>query len=333
MVLHVSPDPSATMSGTASICEGTSTPISVALTGTGPWSITYTNGVTPVTVNNIMASPYVFNVSPTVNTTWWITSGSDSHCSIPSDSIHGLAAITVNAVPSQFLITVTNGGIFCEGDVGVDLGLSGSELGMQYELYRNGAFTGNMLPGTGGPLNYGTYDMPAQYYVRALNPVGNCEAFMNDTVVIIMNPTPVTDFVSSVSCMGDSTCFAPFGAYINNVSSWTWSFGDGQFFTSNTPMDTVCHQYNTWGTFMATLFVTDTNSCSFSISHPVVVLPLPVSFFRVNTPNCAGMETYFEDLSSTDTGYINTWIWTWGDGSPDETFLFPNSPNTTHLYP
>ncbi len=52
MWLTVHPDPSGTMSGTTNMCEGTTTPINIAFTGTPPWSVTYSDGITPVTVTN-----------------------------------------------------------------------------------------------------------------------------------------------------------------------------------------------------------------------------------------------------------------------------------------
>lgn len=88
--------PSASMAGTASVCVGQSTTISVALTGGGPWDLVYTDGSTNTTVNGIATSPYTFNVSPIISTTYSLVSVSNATCG--SGSVSGSAVITVSPI-------------------------------------------------------------------------------------------------------------------------------------------------------------------------------------------------------------------------------------------
>ena len=71
--------PTATISGTGTICDP-STTISVVLTGAQPWNLTYTDGTTNTTVTGITTSPYTFSVSPTVATTYTINAINDTNC-------------------------------------------------------------------------------------------------------------------------------------------------------------------------------------------------------------------------------------------------------------
>ncbi len=332
--LLVHPNPSASILSSTDICEGTSTPLTIDFTGTPPWSVTYTDGLLPVTVTGITASPYTFTVSPLLTSNYWITAASDAYCPVPNDSIHGPAYVTVHELPYQYITTATNGGYYCAGDTGVVISLSSSQLGMTYELFHNWISTGVVLSGTGSTLRFGTFTAPGQYAIEGTNPGGPCTAWMRDTVEVIINPIPVTDFSWNTACLGDTTVIDVSGLYINAISDWLWDFGDGTYLTLNAPMDPVKHIFPTYGSYPVTVSVTDTNGCQFSITHTVDVRPHPTSFFSYDTPTCLGDATSFTDLSTIPSGqgYLQRWIWDFGDGTPGDTIWFPATPNITHTY-
>ena len=80
----------------------------------------------------------------------------------------GNATIGVNPAPTVF--DMTGGGEGCENTPGVMVGLSGSEAGIQYILYKDGAPEGSVLSGTGSALSFGLMQ-EGSYTCIAQNPV------------------------------------------------------------------------------------------------------------------------------------------------------------------
>ena len=87
--------PTSVISGSGSTCSGT-VPMSIALTGTSPWTFTYTNGITPVTVVGNTTNPYVFNVTPTVPATYTVTALSDATCTALASGRTGTGTISAS---------------------------------------------------------------------------------------------------------------------------------------------------------------------------------------------------------------------------------------------
>src|SRR5204862_2279616 len=75
--LTVSPKPTATVSGSTTICAGNNASIQAALTGTAPWTVIWSDGVTN---NNLFTSPATRLVSPATNKTYTLSSVSDANC-------------------------------------------------------------------------------------------------------------------------------------------------------------------------------------------------------------------------------------------------------------
>ncbi|MEZ0006632.1 hypothetical protein ABH942_002009 [Flavobacterium sp. 28YEA47A] len=95
-LLIINSRPTAVISGDQSICLGsTSSDLSIALTGTAPWTITYTDGTSTFPVTNIQASPYVFTVTPTETKTFTVTAVEDANCIAQTADMSGSATVTV----------------------------------------------------------------------------------------------------------------------------------------------------------------------------------------------------------------------------------------------
>src|SRR6266446_5546931 len=82
---------------TATICNGNSTTIQAALTGTGPWNLTWSDGATQ---NGVASSPATRSVSPSANTTYTLTALSDANCTAQTGDRTASAVVTVNTPPS-----------------------------------------------------------------------------------------------------------------------------------------------------------------------------------------------------------------------------------------
>src|SRR5205085_10011794 len=106
--ITVNPTPAAAVSGGGTFCAGGSATISATLTGTAPFAITWSDGVTQNVASGTTTSR---TVSPSSTTTYTITSISDANC---SGTASGSATVTVNT-PAPATITAGGPTSFCPG--------------------------------------------------------------------------------------------------------------------------------------------------------------------------------------------------------------------------
>ncbi len=135
----------------------------------------------------------------------------------------------------------------------------------------------------------------------------------NDTTEqdITIDPAPDVDFsiLDDSICLGESAEFT--GISTSDISTWYWDFGDGGSSIEQNPS----YMYGAPGTYIVTLTVTETgtDACQNSISYPISVNDAPEANFDYEN-NCLGDSTYFTDLSYSQTGFIMSWDWDFGDG-------------------
>ena len=98
-VVRLGAPATATVAGGGAICLGASTSIQAALTGTPPWSITWSDSVTQ---SGLLTSPATRTVSPALTTSYFVTAVSDAN---GPGTASGTAVVTVNSPPAMPVIT------------------------------------------------------------------------------------------------------------------------------------------------------------------------------------------------------------------------------------
>jgi gliding motility-associated-like protein len=180
LVVATQPVATAAISGGNPICLGQSTTIAITLTGVAPWTLTYTDGSSPHTISGILSSPYVLTVSPTVTTTYSLTSVSDAKCSNPNLTSSVTVTVTQGTFPGLRYATVT-----ALPNIAKQLSARTLGTGTRY----------NWTPPTG--LNYTDiktpvfkYDKPVEYLIT-LDPGNGCRVVDTLRVVLVSSAPPI----------------------------------------------------------------------------------------------------------------------------------------------
>lgn len=100
------------------------------------------------------------------------------------------AAVTPSGCSPGTTFNVNGGGAFCSGDSGVTVGLSGSEVGVDYQLRVNSVAVGTAVPGTGAALSFGLQTGAGAYTVQASNTTSGCVGLMAGNASVIVNTAP-----------------------------------------------------------------------------------------------------------------------------------------------
>jgi len=115
--------------------------------------------------------------------------------------------ITVHPLPLQY--NVTGGGEYCEGSVGVLVGLDGSQSNVTYTLLLDGNPTGTTASGTGAAISFGLQTAEGTYTVHAENNTTHCENMMLGSVDVTEVPVIGNNVISADQTICSGT--APLG--------------------------------------------------------------------------------------------------------------------------
>jgi uncharacterized repeat protein (TIGR01451 family) len=176
-------------------------------------------------------------------------------------------SVTVNLIALPVTFTVTGGGSQCVGGDGLAVGLSGSQIAVNYQLYLNGVATGNILGGTGMALNFGLQTQSGTYTVVATDMINGCVLQMAGSATVTINALPVVSWTGNLSalCIDASPITLSGGLPAGGTYS-----GPGVYGTTFNPALAGA------GTHTLTYSYTDlTTGCTNSAINMIVVNPLP----------------------------------------------------------
>jgi len=293
------PATSAIIKGDTAICAGSPIPITIEMTGTAPWSVIYTDGINSVQVSNIMSSPYCFNVSPSTNTTYTLTSVTDANC---TGTLSGSAIITVT---SRVNPTFTQPGPFLLNTIAPLLP----------------GFSLNGISGRWSPATISTAESGTTTYT--FTPDSN-ECASKTTVAITINiqaviaekdSLPASSVIHSGACQRVSLDGSK---SIGDIISYQWSLPDHSgCLTQQTGVNTEFKLSNDYAGslpahFRVRLFVTDKNGYTSSDTITVNVDPSPVA--SVTTSGTLQKDGSMIVDGSFSIGTDITYEWSTSDG-------------------
>lgn len=120
--INLIPTPTVQLSGSDTICAGQSATLTFDFAGPGPYTVDYTANTLAQPTIQTSNDPFTLVVSPTLNTTYALTSFSAGGC---AGSISGTATIAVPPAPTA---VISGGGQICQGGTGTTVTITSTGI-------------------------------------------------------------------------------------------------------------------------------------------------------------------------------------------------------------
>ncbi len=169
-LFQVHPQPSA-ITGASNVCVGALTTLTNS--GGGTWS---------------SSTPGVATVGAGTGVVTGVSAGSTSITYTLSTGCNTNTTMYVNPLPSAY--AVSGGGGYCSGGAGINVGLSYSNSGVNYQLKLGGSAIGSPVGGSNSGLDFGSQIGAGIYTVSANNPLTGCSNNMTGSVTVVINSLP-----------------------------------------------------------------------------------------------------------------------------------------------
>ncbi len=272
--------------------------VAITYTGNAPASAIYTwnfDGATIVSGSG--QGPYSVK---------WLQAG-EKHITLTVASGNDGCTLTrlvhVKALPEIF--HMTGGGIYPQGSTGVHVGLSGSQSGIIYTLFRNQVATSVTRVGTGNPIDFGLITEPGIYTCRARWDELECARYMEGSVAVDYTNTHTCTFTVPENVCIEQSATITFTGNFPATAQYTWYFG-GATVISGSGQGPYSVKWTTAGEKHVYVTVRSGNdSCSSTRMVQVKALPTIFNITGGGTYPQGGIGVHI-GLSGSQTGVIYT---------------------------
>jgi len=218
---------------------------------------------------------------------------------------------TLNFNPAMFVLN--EGGGYCSGDPGIEITLDGSETGVDYELFYEGATTGTIIAGTGSPLSFGVHTDQGIYTVTG--STGTCSENMIGTPYIFVEFTPDEGYTPegpTAACAGSTSEYTTEPIFGADTLYWNLLPADAGTITGSG--ETISIEWSSDFSGVATLTTQGENQCGIGNEST----PLEITISESPSPEVTGLTLVCDEdeseYSTTDnTGSTYEWTVTGGE--------------------
>src|SRR5450759_2673583 len=302
------PETTPILPSTIEVCAGTTINYSVIDHPGSKYNWTVEGGTpayTPGGVNNL-------------NITWDLPVGFSGSIKVVEVTSCGskdsseLKFVDIYSFPAVFNVGASANS-YCTGDAGVDITLSGSESGMNYQLKVGGVDEGIAIPGNNSPLTWnnktnGVYT--CLLYTSAASCTNNMAGLQTITVNLL--PTPI--FIvqpGATACSATNVTYTTQPGQTNYVWSFTGSLGTDYSITSGGAgtNNTITLKWLTAGSKTVTINYTNAGGCTAttatsSTATNVTLLPTPTFTAQPGAAACFATNVTY----TTQPGQTN-YVW------------------------
>ena len=202
--------PTSVISGGGTVCSTEPLPnVSIALTGTGPWDVVYSNGTTSTSRTGISSSPYT--IVGAAAGTYTVTSVSDANCT--GTSMSGSALVKVNPMPTLVAGAVTSP-TSCAGTNGKIAFTTTNLPDGDYQLTYTGAGSPKTVTVLSNTFTLG--GLSAGVYSSFSITYNNCTATLADAQSL---SDPLAPVLSIKSTSNPSTCLGNDGRIVFSTTN------------------------------------------------------------------------------------------------------------------